>query len=112
MIEGGRIDHACHVNDLERAVFEVVEFSRTVQTVLDWMDGRTDVILIVTSDHETGGLSVLGNNGSGTMPDVSWSTTSHTGVDIPFYVDGYGRELFLDLDDNTGLFEGIIDGLW
>ncbi len=49
------------------------------------------MILIVTSDHETGGLSVPGNNGAGTMPDVNWSTTGHTGVDVPFYVEGYGE---------------------
>jgi len=39
-------------------------------------------VLIVTSDHETGGLSVPGNNGSVTMPEVSWFTTGHTGVDV------------------------------
>ncbi|MDA3939589.1 MAG: hypothetical protein PF693_09800 [Spirochaetia bacterium] len=39
------------------------------------------------SDLETGRLSVPGNNYMGIMPDVSWSTTSHIGVDIPFYVE-------------------------
>jgi alkaline phosphatase len=38
LIEGGRIDHAGHANDLERAVFEVMEFSKTVQAVLDQID--------------------------------------------------------------------------
>lgn len=112
MIEGGRIDHAAHGNDLERMVYEVAEFSNTAQTVMDWMAGREDVLLIVTSDHETGGLSVISNNGQGNMPGVTWSTTGHTGADVPFYVDGYGREVFLDLDDNTGFLDRIIKNAW
>jgi alkaline phosphatase len=58
------------------------------------------VLLIVTSDHETGGLSVLNNNGAGTMPDVSWSTTGHTGVDVPFYVEGFNIPVSFQINQN------------
>ena len=58
MIEGGRIDHACHAHHLERSIFETIEFSNTVQAVIDWAAGRNDTLILVTADHETGGLAV------------------------------------------------------
>ena len=58
MIEGGRIDHACHAGDLEEAIGETLEFNRTVELVLAWMKGRTDTLLVITADHGTGGLTV------------------------------------------------------
>lgn len=64
MVEGGRIDHACHANDISRAVSETIEFSNAVVEAIKWSKGRTDTLLVVTADHETGGLRVLKNNAS------------------------------------------------
>ncbi|MBI9107182.1 MAG: alkaline phosphatase [Spirochaetales bacterium] len=108
MIEGGRIDHACHSNDLVRAVYEVKEFSDTVQVVLDWMGSRDDVLLIVTADHETGGLSVTSNNGVDVLPTVTWSTDYHTAADVPLYAFGAGSELFSGKMDNTDIYDLIL----
>ena len=72
MIEGGRIDHAGHTNNLERNIHETLELDDTVEQVLAWAEGREDTIIIVTADHECGGLSVLKNNGAGEYPDVNW----------------------------------------
>ncbi|KAI1326640.1 alkaline phosphatase [Xylariaceae sp. FL0255] len=59
MIEGSRIDHAGHGNDPSAQVREVLEYDKTFQTVLDFLhDSKTDGVLVATSDHETGGLSV------------------------------------------------------
>lgn len=104
MVEGGRIDHAGHDNDLARNVEETVEFANTTQTVLDWAAGRTDTLVVVTADHETGGLEVLSNNGAGNLPTVSWSTTHHTGVNVPVYAWGPNAELISGVMDNTDLF--------
>ncbi|KAI3320389.1 alkaline phosphatase [Xylariaceae sp. AK1471] len=59
MIEGSRIDHAGHGNDPSAQVREVLEYDRTFKAVLDFLDeSKTDGVLVATSDHETGGLSV------------------------------------------------------
>ncbi|KAI0015450.1 alkaline phosphatase-like protein [Xylariomycetidae sp. FL0641] len=59
MIEGSRIDHAGHGNDPSAQVREVLEYDRTFKEVLDFLeDSKTDGVLVATSDHETGGLSV------------------------------------------------------
>lgn len=59
MIEGSRIDHAGHFNDPAAQVREVLEYDKTFQLVLDFLDeSDTEGVLAATSDHETGGLSI------------------------------------------------------
>ncbi len=107
MIEGGKIDHASHDNQLARMIGETEEFSNTVAGVLAWAAGRDDTLVVVTADHETGGLTVLGDNGAGMLPTVSWSTTGHTGVNVPVYAWGVGADRFNGVMDNTDFFEAI-----
>jgi alkaline phosphatase len=104
MVEGGRIDHACHANDIIRSVWEIIEFSEAVQEVIDWAAGRTDTFILVTADHETGGLTVLINNDADNYPTVSWSTGGHTGVNVPMYAWGVNAEMVTGVLDNTQLF--------
>ena len=107
MIEGGRIDHAGHSNDIERNIFETLEFAKTVKVVTDWMKGRTDTLIIVTADHETGGLKVLKNNGMGNFPTVSWSTGGHTTTNIPVYAWGPNAARISGVMDNTDFFDVV-----
>ncbi|MEO3946852.1 alkaline phosphatase [Gorillibacterium sp. CAU 1737] len=62
MIEGGRIDHAGHANDLPSMVQEVLDFDAAFKTAIEFAkkDGNTSVV--VTADHETGGLSLSRDN--------------------------------------------------
>jgi alkaline phosphatase len=110
MVEGGRIDHASHQGDIARAVLETVEFSSAVQAALVWAAGRTDTLIIVTADHETGGLTVIKNNGQGSMPEVSWSTQGHTLLQVPVYAWGAKAGLINGAMDNTDVFRIIING--
>jgi hypothetical protein len=108
MVEGGRIDHAGHANDIVRNVFETVEFSNAVEKAIDWAQKRADTLILVTADHETGGLAVLQNNGQGNFPDISWSTTEHTEQNVPVYAWGENAELVNGVWDNTDLFNVVI----
>jgi alkaline phosphatase len=61
MVEGGKIDWACHSNDAATAIGEVIDFSDAVKQGVDFYKAHPDeTLIIVTADHETGGLS-LGN---------------------------------------------------
>lgn len=112
MVEGGRIDHAGHSNDINRNVRETVEFSNTVQDVLAWAAGKEDTLVIVTADHETGGMSILADNGPGNAPTVSWSSDYHTSVDVPVYAWGAQANRITANMDNTDFFDLItISGL-
>lgn len=85
MVEGSRIDHASHANALPHTIFEVLEFDKTVQAVVEWAAGRSDVLVIVTADHETGGLYGLSGQGVGEFPSASWSTGEHSSSQVPIY---------------------------
>ena len=59
---------------------------------------------MVTADHETGGLSVLQNNGRESAPTVSWSTTGHIEARVPVYAWGVHAQSAFGVMDNTDLF--------
>ena len=104
MIEGGLIDWAGHANNIQNTVWETIEFANAVQKVVDWAAGRTDTLIIVTADHETGGLTVSANNGTLNYPTVTWSTGGHTAANVPVYAWGANAHLLSGTMDNTGFF--------
>ena len=107
MVEGGRIDPACHANDISRAVSETIEFSNAVAEAIQWSKGRTDTLIVVTADHETGGLRVLKNNGAGVVPTVSWGSADHTSLNVPVYAWGPNADSISGTHENTHIFTVI-----
>jgi len=114
MVESGRIDHAGHSSNSNltlktgRAVFETIEFANAVQAVLDWASindpGLAETLIIVTADHETGGLSVTETDPMvGMLPAVTWGSENHTGVNVPLAAIGVNSSLFTGVLDNTDL---------
>ncbi|WP_231636885.1 MULTISPECIES: alkaline phosphatase [Planktothricoides] len=104
MIEGGRIDHAGHENHLQRNVMETLQFAETVAEVFKWAENNPDTLIIVTADHETGGLKVLKNNGQGQFPQVSWSSHDHTGANVGIYGWGPNSDQVSGTMENTDVF--------
>jgi alkaline phosphatase len=59
MVEGGKIDWACHGNDAATAVWEMIEFDAAVSAAFEFAAKKpNDVLIVVTGDHETGSLVV------------------------------------------------------
>ncbi|KAI7905956.1 alkaline-phosphatase-like protein [Cokeromyces recurvatus] len=71
MIEGSRIDMAAHSNDAAAHVHEILEYQNTVELVKKYVDEHPDTVMISTSDHETGGLS-LARQTSKKYPEYLW----------------------------------------
>ncbi len=66
MVEGGKIDWACHSNDGAAAIQEVLDFNKSVQKAYEFYKKHPEeTLIVVTADHETGGLAV--GNGSSTL---------------------------------------------
>ncbi len=108
MVEGGRIDTAAHAQDYAHMTGEVLAFDEAVRTAIDFADAHPDTLLIVTADHETGGL-VLRENGDG-APTPVFTTTGHTATDVPIMASGPGADQFGDRRiDNTRVFEVLRD---
>jgi len=72
MIEGSRIDHAGHANDLLAQVHEVLAYDKAVATVLEFLEkDSVPGVMVSTSDHETGGLAAA-RQLHAAYPDYLW----------------------------------------
>ncbi len=104
MVEGGNIDHACHLQSITKCVHEVTDFSDAVDAGYNWALGRSDTLILVTADHETGGLTVDGTMDANGYPVAAWTTTGHTGTNVPVYAWGVNAELVHGTMDNSDMF--------
>jgi alkaline phosphatase len=76
MIEGGRIDHAAHRNDVAGVIHDSLAFDDAVCAAMDFQRHHPRTLLIVASDHETGGMAIIGH--SKTSP----ATGNYVGIDL------------------------------
>lgn len=94
VVEGARIDMASHGNDARRTITETIAFDDAVRAVHTWAAERDNVTLIVTADHETGGLEVVTGYGPGSVPDVAWRWGNHTNARVDVFGRGPGADVF------------------
>ncbi len=59
MVEAGRIDHAAHHNDIAALISDLLAFDEAVKVAYDFQKSHPDTLLMMTADHETGGVVVL-----------------------------------------------------
>jgi len=110
MVEGSQIDWAGHDNNSEQVVKEMLDFDQTIGRVLDYAQKNENTLVIITADHETGGLTILdGKFGSDKMKTV-FTTKSHSGVPVPVFAFGPGAENFSGFMENIS-FKGKIENL-
>lgn len=63
MLEGGRIDHGAHDNDAATMLGEILEFDEALGAAMEYQEEHPDTLLVVTSDHATGGFSLTYSKG-------------------------------------------------
>ena len=89
MVEGAHIDHGGHSNLTSYMLTELIAFDDAVKVAVDWASARKDTIVIVTADHETGGLTLLPNAEKiGAIQACKWTTSSHTPTNVNLYFYG------------------------
>ena len=103
LIEGSQIDWACHNNDSAYMLAELADFELMLHAVLDWAEKDGNTLVVVTADHETGGLTLPdGDIEQGVnVPRYHWG--SHTGVMVPVFAYGPGAERFSGIQQNTDI---------
>jgi alkaline phosphatase len=103
MVEGSQIDWACHTNDIKHTIRQTLLFDQAVQAAVDFAlrDGHT--LVIVTADHETGGLTFTDPPRRSADPTPHWSSNGHTGQPVPIGALGPGAKLFAGVQDNTDI---------
>jgi alkaline phosphatase len=120
MVEGGQIDWASHANDADNAISDTIDLDEAVEVAKDYLLSDQDTLVIVTADHETGGMSVsLSSSGapgedrpfgmpSGKAFYVNWSTKSHTATDVPVTAFGPASEMLSGTYENTHIFDVML----
>lgn len=107
MIEGSQLDDYGHFNDLDLLMQETHDFDRTVGKILEWAAKDGETLVVVTADHETGGLTLIDGDKDKGEIKCKFSTTGHSGVMVPVYAFGPGSELFTGIYENTDIFHKI-----
>ena len=100
MIEGSMIDSGGHDNDIDYVVSETLDFDRAVARAFDFADAHPGTLVIVTADHETGGLTIPAN---GRGVEYLFGTGGHTAVPVPVYAYGTGAGNFSGIMENTDI---------
>lgn len=80
MVEGAQIDKFSHSNNFDGATAQEVEFSKAVQVALDFAEADGETLVVVTADHETGGIQY-----DAEKDEYYYTTGSHSGVDVPCF---------------------------
>ena len=106
MSEGSQIDWASHDNDAEKMIVEFEDFDNTIRSVMNFVTADKETLLIITADHETGGLQILKQ--ADDFVEVQWGTGRHTGIPVGVYAYGPGAHLFKGLMDNTDIHKKIM----
>jgi alkaline phosphatase len=124
MVEGGRIDHAEHENDIDDALMDLLAFDEAIGSAMEFQQANPGVVVIVTADHETGGPAITAAEGGyggypnidqyhtlddEASPIVSWVSGDHTASMVPIFAVGPGHERFSGIIDNTDIFHAMVD---
>ena len=110
MVESAGTDKAGHNNHIKGKVNSVVTLDRAVAVVLKFMKENPDTLLIITSDHETGGVVLP--KGEFKLSSSLFTTDGHTNKDVRTFAVGYGAEYFSGKTvDNTNIGKFVIDAI-
>lgn len=107
MVEGSQLDDYGHFNDLDLLMQETHDFDRTIGALYEWAAKDGETLVIVTADHETGGLTLVGGDLKEGRIVCKFSTGDHSGVMVPVYAFGPGAEEFTGIYENTAIFDKI-----
>ena len=118
MAEGSQVDWAGHSNDFDYLIREMEDFDEAVDLALEIAKERKDTLVVVTSDHEVGGLLIEPSNPiDNSLDEVKFSFNTavgggtHTGVPVPVYAYGPGSENFTGTLDNTDIYYAMLAAL-
>lgn len=127
MVEEEATDEMAHENNAKLTIKAGQELDKAVGVAKEFAKKHPDTLVLVLADHETGGFTLEGvddkdESGDGISKEdgpfsifgskeqfyVDWTTTGHTGVDIPLTAMGSGAELFTGVHENTYVHDAIL----
>ncbi len=104
MIEGSQIDWGNHQNNILYQTEEMLDFDIAIGQMLEFAAADKETLVILTADHETGGLAISGGNTKKGIVHGDYTTNGHTAMLIPVFAYGPSADLFQGIYDNTEIF--------
>ena len=94
MVEGAKIDYAGHSNSLAGCISETLSFDLAVAEALKFADSNGETLVIVTADHETGGLVLVDGDRQRGLITARYTTDDHSPAMPPVFAYGPGAQHF------------------
>lgn len=110
MVEGSQIDWAGHANDPQALLKELNDFDKTINNLLNFARKRGDTLILVTADHETGGMAINEGSKIGRLK-LAFNLNDHTATMIPVFAYGPKAELFSGIYDNTEIYHKMREAM-
>ena len=105
MIEGSQIDWGGHQNNLNYVTSEFKDFNAAIEEALNFAKYYGNTLVVVTADHETGGLALLG--GKKNTVFGKFNSEGHSATMVPVFSFGPNAESFKGIYENTEIFEKL-----
>lgn len=115
VVEGSQIDWGGHENNLDYAISELMDFDKAVGKALDFAERDGNTLVVITADHETGGLSLPTSDVKAKKPYADaghhYSTHGHTSTMVPVYAFGKGAENFAGVYQNNDIYAKLLKSI-
>lgn len=106
MYEEGYIDKNCHSQSASGAFECMIRFNQAIGLFMEYAFYHPDTLVLITADHETGGLYFT-EDGNPVVP-----YDDHTSANVPIFAYGQGAEVFADFDGENNLVPQYIAKMW
>ncbi|MFV0376173.1 MAG: alkaline phosphatase [Mangrovibacterium sp.] len=108
MVEGSQIDWGGHQNNTSYVVEEMLDFDQAIGKALEFAAKDGETLIVITADHETGGMAITGGDMTTGMVKGSFAWGDHTPVMVPVFAFGPGAEAFGGIMKNTDISNKLI----
>ena len=101
MVEGSQIDWGGHAASTIYIVEDMLDFDQVIGQALEFAAKDKETLVIVTADHETGGMAITGGSMENGIVQAAFPTGDHTAVMVPVFSYGPGAKEFIGIMENT-----------
>jgi len=108
VMEGAKIDGGGHSNRIKQCIDEYLSFDKVIGKAMKFADDNGETLVLVTSDHETGGLIVYDGDYKTGAVTGTFTTTDHTGLPVPLFSYGPGAENFTGFIQNADIPKKVV----
>jgi len=109
MVEGARIDKEEHSNNTDGVVREMLDFDKAVEEAIRFAEKDGHTLVIISADHETGGVSLRGGDPEKGQITLAFGSTGHTPITVPLFAYGPKSQLFQCFQENSDVSNKIME---